>query len=157
VVGDVYISAAVARQNAADAGCPWREEVARLVVHGVLHTLGWDHPAGEERLRAPMWRRQERVARLNGAAHGDARRLGTALGGVVAALCAADGAMLASTRSPLSPACALYDRRARTGRWVRAVMAQLTGRERRHRLRPSRAHRDALLGLLAALFSWAPH
>lgn len=65
VVGDVYISAAVARQNAADAGCPWREEVARLVVHGVLHTLGWDHPAGEARMRAPMWRRQEQwVARL---------------------------------------------------------------------------------------------
>ena len=60
VVGDVYISTAQARANAGDAGCTWREEVARLVVHGVLHTLGWEHPEGDERLRAPMWRRQER-------------------------------------------------------------------------------------------------
>ncbi|MCC6927493.1 MAG: rRNA maturation RNase YbeY [Gemmatimonadaceae bacterium] len=65
VVGDVYIAAQLARRNAAAAGCSWREELARLTVHGVLHALGWDHPEGEERLRAPMWRRQERwVARL---------------------------------------------------------------------------------------------
>jgi ssRNA-specific RNase YbeY (16S rRNA maturation enzyme) len=33
----------------------------RLVVHGTLHVLGWDHPDGPERERAPMWRRQERL------------------------------------------------------------------------------------------------
>ena len=60
VVGDLYIAPAVARRNAAEAGCSWREELARLTVHGVLHALGWDHPEGAARLSAPMWRRQER-------------------------------------------------------------------------------------------------
>jgi len=65
VVGDVYICPQVARENARANGVGVREELARLVVHGTLHALGHDHPAGAERLRSPMWRRQERlVARL---------------------------------------------------------------------------------------------
>jgi ssRNA-specific RNase YbeY (16S rRNA maturation enzyme) len=40
-----------------------REETLRLVVHGVLHVLGYDHPAGESRYESPMWRRQERLLR----------------------------------------------------------------------------------------------
>lgn len=65
VIGDVYIAPDVARANAAANGAGVREELARLVVHGVLHVLGHDHPDGEERERSPMWRRQERlVARL---------------------------------------------------------------------------------------------
>jgi probable rRNA maturation factor len=69
VVGDVYIAPAVVRENARANGRPVREELARVVVHGVLHVLGHDHPAGEERLASPMWQRQERlVRRLTGAA-----------------------------------------------------------------------------------------
>jgi len=65
VIGDIYIAPAVARKNAAANGIGVREEIARLVVHGVLHVLGHDHPEGEERHRSPMWRRQERhVARV---------------------------------------------------------------------------------------------
>jgi probable rRNA maturation factor len=37
-----------------------REELIRLVVHGTLHVLGYDHPDHGERERSPMWRRQER-------------------------------------------------------------------------------------------------
>ena len=61
VVGDVYICPDVARENAAAAGVGVREEIARLVVHGTLHVLGYDHPDGEERTRSKMWRRQERL------------------------------------------------------------------------------------------------
>jgi probable rRNA maturation factor len=61
VVGDIYLCPAVARENARAAGRPVREELLRLVVHGTLHVLGWDHPDGPERERAPMWRRQERL------------------------------------------------------------------------------------------------
>ena len=39
------------------------EEIARLVVHGVLHTLGYDHPENEGREASDMWRRQERLLR----------------------------------------------------------------------------------------------
>jgi probable rRNA maturation factor len=63
--GDVYIAPDVARRNAAAHGNGVREEIARLVIHGALHVLGWEHPEDEGRDRSPMWRRQERLlARL---------------------------------------------------------------------------------------------
>jgi probable rRNA maturation factor len=68
VVGDVYIAPGVARRHAHEAGGGVREELMRLVVHGVLHVLGHDHPEDETRYRSPMWRRQERLLRVLGAA-----------------------------------------------------------------------------------------
>jgi probable rRNA maturation factor len=65
IVGDIYIAPDVARRNAIAHGVSIREELTRLVVHGVLHVLGFDHPNGSGRDRSPMWRRQEElVARL---------------------------------------------------------------------------------------------
>lgn len=62
VIGDIYIAPAVTKANARAAGVPVREEAARVVLHGVLHVLGRDHPdAGRE--RSPMWRTQERLLR----------------------------------------------------------------------------------------------
>jgi len=63
VVGDIYIAPAVARANALRLGVGVREELVRLVVHGVLHVLGYDHPEGEAREKSPMWRRQESLVR----------------------------------------------------------------------------------------------
>lgn len=63
LAGDVYICRAEAARQARRHGVPLREELVRLVVHGTLHVLGHDHPAGEERTRSPMWRRQERYVR----------------------------------------------------------------------------------------------
>ena len=62
VVGDIYIAPEVAAANARAAGVPAREEIARLVVHGVLHVLGHDHP-DEGREQSTMWQRQERHLR----------------------------------------------------------------------------------------------
>lgn len=59
VVADIYIAPAIARANARRAGVGIREELVRLVVHGVLHALGHDHPDGEARVLSPMWRKQE--------------------------------------------------------------------------------------------------
>lgn len=65
VVGDVYVCPWVARREAAARRVPARQELVRLVVHGTLHALGWEHPEDESRTRSPMWRRQERyVERL---------------------------------------------------------------------------------------------
>ena len=61
--GDIYIAPDVARANARRHGVPVREETARLVIHGTLHILGYEHPEGAARERAPMWRRQERLLR----------------------------------------------------------------------------------------------
>jgi rRNA maturation RNase YbeY len=63
VVGDVYVAPDVARRNAHAHGQGIREELLRLVVHGVLHVLGHDHPVSEARYASPMWRRQERLLR----------------------------------------------------------------------------------------------
>jgi len=68
VVGDVYIAPGVARRNAHEQRGTVREELSRLVVHGVLHVLGHDHPEGDTRYASPMWRRQERLLRSLGAA-----------------------------------------------------------------------------------------
>jgi probable rRNA maturation factor len=59
VIGDIYIAPEVARSNAVRLRTPVRLELARLVVHGTLHALGYDHPEGNGRLESAMWRRQE--------------------------------------------------------------------------------------------------
>ncbi len=63
VVGDVYVCASAARQEAKTRRIPVREELVRLVVHGTLHVLGYDHPEGDSRVESPMWRRQERYVK----------------------------------------------------------------------------------------------
>jgi len=63
VIGDIYIAPEVGRENALARGTPVREELTRLVVHGTLHVLGYDHPTGNARERSPMWTRQERIVR----------------------------------------------------------------------------------------------
>jgi rRNA maturation RNase YbeY len=68
VVGDVYISPGVARRNARAHGRGVREELLRLVVHGMLHVVGHDHPEDDSRYRSPMWKRQEQLLRTLGAA-----------------------------------------------------------------------------------------
>lgn len=61
LVGDVYIAPEVVREHARSLDVPVREELARVVVHGVLHAIGHDHPDGDDRTASPMWRRQEQL------------------------------------------------------------------------------------------------
>ncbi len=63
LVGDVYVAPAVARRNAARWGVGIREELARLVIHGLLHVIGYDHAAGAARTASQMWSRQESLVR----------------------------------------------------------------------------------------------
>lgn len=67
IIGDVYIAPDVARASARANGITMREETVRLIVHGTLHVLGYDHPETATRSRSAMWRKQERlVAQLAG-------------------------------------------------------------------------------------------
>jgi len=43
MLGDVVVSVDVLRRQAADGGWTVEEELARLLLHGVLHLLGFDH------------------------------------------------------------------------------------------------------------------
>lgn len=66
LLGDVYVCPAAANQWVNGRGRGKREhrgmdeELLRLVVHGTLHVLGYDHPEGSSRTRSAMWHRQER-------------------------------------------------------------------------------------------------
>jgi probable rRNA maturation factor len=42
-LGDVYVSLDQAKRQADDYGVEFEKEVARLVAHGLLHLLGYDH------------------------------------------------------------------------------------------------------------------
>ena len=68
LLGDIYIAPDVAARTAVELGVPEQEELVRLLVHGVLHVLGHDHPEGEDRYGSAMFRLQEElVDRLTGA------------------------------------------------------------------------------------------
>jgi probable rRNA maturation factor len=58
-LGDVIISYPRAAEQAAERGHPVEQELDLLVVHGVLHLLGYDH-AGEDE-KAVMWARQDDI------------------------------------------------------------------------------------------------
>lgn len=60
IVGDIYVCPSVARRSARAGSISEREELVRLVVHGTLHVLGYNHPESAARTSSPMWRRQER-------------------------------------------------------------------------------------------------
>jgi len=64
-IGDVYVCPAVAARDAKHFGSTAKAEVRRLVIHGILHVLGYDHPDGNHRTASAMWHIQERhLARL---------------------------------------------------------------------------------------------
>ena len=47
IAGDLVVCAPVVEREAAEQGKPPAAHYAHLVVHGVLHLLGYDHEAGE--------------------------------------------------------------------------------------------------------------
>jgi probable rRNA maturation factor len=55
--GEVYVSTERTSEQALDYGVPPKEELARCVIHGVLHLLGYDD--GTARERAAMRAKEE--------------------------------------------------------------------------------------------------
>jgi probable rRNA maturation factor len=48
LLGDVVVCPAVAQRNAVEHGVSYEDEIALLVVHGLLHLLGMDHADDHE-------------------------------------------------------------------------------------------------------------
>jgi probable rRNA maturation factor len=65
--GDVLIAYPQAQAQAAAANHAIQAELALLVVHGVLHLLGYDHVRPED--KEVMWERQAHVLSQLGLAH----------------------------------------------------------------------------------------
>jgi probable rRNA maturation factor len=59
ILGDVIISVQTAARQAKRAGIPLQQELNFLLVHGILHLLGWNDSSPEERNR--MLRRQQEI------------------------------------------------------------------------------------------------
>ena len=63
-LGDIAISPAIARSNAVANGRTLQNELRILILHGVLHLLGFDH----EKDRGEMVRKEDRLRRKLGIA-----------------------------------------------------------------------------------------
>ncbi len=60
VLGDVIISLPYARRQAEEIGYSYKEEVVRLLTHGILHLLGYDHETSEEDAKV-MFELQDKI------------------------------------------------------------------------------------------------
>ena len=57
--GDVVISIPYAERQAKEAGHPLRSELTLLIIHGILHLLGFNHEEEDERRK--MWSVQDEI------------------------------------------------------------------------------------------------
>jgi len=60
--GEIVISPARVAHQAREAGIPFETELATVLVHGVLHVLGYDHEGSKEEADA-MWARQSELVK----------------------------------------------------------------------------------------------
>lgn len=63
-LGDILISIPRAQEQADAAGHPLESEVQLLIVHGMLHLLGYDHAEPDEKAR--MWNAQREILKSLG-------------------------------------------------------------------------------------------
>ena len=60
LLGDVIISLPTAQRHAEEAGISLDDMISRLLVHGILHLVGFDHEQGED----SVWEMEQRGAEL---------------------------------------------------------------------------------------------
>lgn len=66
LLGDIVISVERARSQAAEFGVTYDEELARLLVHGLLHLLGYDHVKGGRQAGRMREKEEEMMGLLEG-------------------------------------------------------------------------------------------
>ena len=91
-IGDLAISADIARENAKNLGHPISQEIKVLILHGILHLAGYDHETDsgemartEQRLRKKLRLPVSLIQRSEALSKGDnrsKRRMKTARQGV---------------------------------------------------------------------------
>jgi probable rRNA maturation factor len=64
LLGDVVISAETAARDAAEAGLPFVSELYFLLLHGILHLVGYDHERGTEEEAAMMEAKEREIFAL---------------------------------------------------------------------------------------------
>ncbi len=58
-LGDIFISLETARKQAIEYGVTLKEELKRLLIHGVLHLLGYDHEQSSYKKRKMQKKEKE--------------------------------------------------------------------------------------------------
>jgi len=64
LLGDVVISTETAARDAAEAGTSFESELFFLMLHGILHLLGYDHERGSEEDARQMEQRERELFAL---------------------------------------------------------------------------------------------
>lgn len=64
LLGDVVISAERAASDALEAGIPFEHELVFLLLHGILHLLGYDHERGTEEEAVAMEEKEHEIFAL---------------------------------------------------------------------------------------------
>lgn len=64
LLGDVVISAERAAEDAQEAGIPLEHELVFLLLHGILHLLGYDHEHGTEDQALEMEEKEREIFSL---------------------------------------------------------------------------------------------
>ncbi len=59
-LGDIFISIESCRRNAEEFGVEWKDELRRLLLHGLMHLRGWDHSTNDFSTE-PMLIEQEKI------------------------------------------------------------------------------------------------
>jgi len=65
VLGDIVIAVPTAARQAAEAGHPLAREIEFLLVHGLLHLLGYDHERGPAEARRMKRRELQLLKRIS--------------------------------------------------------------------------------------------
>jgi len=68
LLGDIVVSVEKAAAQAGDYGATLDEELRRLLVHGLLHLLGYDHVNGGSQAAKMKRKEEELLGLINGAA-----------------------------------------------------------------------------------------
>lgn len=66
LLGDVVISLDTARAEALEAGISTDERMSQLLIHGILHLMGFDHELGEDQARKMEEKSLELLRRIEG-------------------------------------------------------------------------------------------
>jgi len=64
MLGDIVISVPTAGRQAVDAGLTLQQELERLLVHGLLHLVGYDHERGAAHARSMQIKERSLLKRL---------------------------------------------------------------------------------------------
>ncbi|MCF8095899.1 MAG: rRNA maturation RNase YbeY [Desulfobacteraceae bacterium] len=64
LLGDVVVSVETADREASDAGYDMEERFTELLIHGILHLLGYDHETNEQDAKKMAEKSQELMAHV---------------------------------------------------------------------------------------------